>query len=331
MRGQLAPQAQDIRGHSDLVRITEQVDDVALLIGQMVTMGFPEVWDRPIPRHGTQRGLSWGWTAVIWLASIVTEGDHRNVSMATSIKGRHHTLSHLTAQRMAPLACSDDRLRHLRTHLRQPAYGQALERDLNERSMERYALAQHVIRCDATPGAGAHEVTAGGLGPFGQRKDEPTRPQITVLLGSLDPLGMPLATAGLSGARADDGLYLPLIERLRPGWPTSGLFCVGDGKMSALETRAYVVRQPAFDLAPLPWTGATAEAMEAWITEGGTRGEAGALQRLWRTNARGHAGLAAEGYEVERPGGEAPGGAGPWSARVLVVRSPLHANHQVAG
>ena len=65
MRVQLAQQAQEILGQSDLVMITERVDDVALLIGQMVKMGLPEVLDRPIPRHGTQRGLSWGWTAVI--------------------------------------------------------------------------------------------------------------------------------------------------------------------------------------------------------------------------------------------------------------------------
>ncbi len=73
MRVQLAQQAQEVLGQSDLVIITERVDDVALLIGQMVKMGLPEVLDRHIPRHWTQRGLSWGWTAVIWLAYIVTE------------------------------------------------------------------------------------------------------------------------------------------------------------------------------------------------------------------------------------------------------------------
>ena len=67
MRVQLAQQAQEILGQSDLVIITERVDDVALLIGQMVKMGLPEVLDRHIPRHWAQRGLSWGWTAVIWL------------------------------------------------------------------------------------------------------------------------------------------------------------------------------------------------------------------------------------------------------------------------
>ena len=56
----LAQQAQEILGQSDLVMITERVDDVALLIGQMVKMGLPEVLDRHIPRHGTQRGAVGG-------------------------------------------------------------------------------------------------------------------------------------------------------------------------------------------------------------------------------------------------------------------------------
>jgi transposase len=330
MRVQLAQQAKEILGQSDLVMITERVDDVALLIGQMVKMGLPEVLDRHIPRHWTQRGLSWGWTAVIWLAYIVTEGDHRKVSMETYIKGMHHTLSHLTAQSIEPLDFSDDRLSHLLKHLSKPAYWHAIERDLNERSIEMYDLAQHVIRCDATTVSGAHEVPEGGLVQFGHSKDDPTRPQIKVMIGSLDPLGMPLATDVLSGERADDGLYIPLIQRIRTGWKTSGLLFVGDCKMSALETRAYLVRHQDLYLAPLPLTGATAAAMEAWITAGVTRGEAGELQRIWRTNDRGHEGLAAEGYELERTCC-APDSDLEWRERVLVVRSPLHANQQAAG
>ena len=97
MRVQLAQQAQNLLGQSDLVIITERVDDVALLIGQMVKMGFVEVLDRPLPRHWKQRRVSWGWTAVRWLAYSLTEGDHRKVSVETSLKGVHHTLSRLTA------------------------------------------------------------------------------------------------------------------------------------------------------------------------------------------------------------------------------------------
>ncbi len=275
MNMQLSPQAAELLGKSELVIITERVDDVAFLIGQMVKMGLPEVLDRHIPRHWTQRGISWGWTAVIWLAYIVTEGDHRKVSVETYLKGMKHTLSRLTAQVIEPLDFRDDRLSHLLKHLSKPAYWHEIERDLNERSIEMYDLSQDVIRCDATTVSGDHEVTEGGLVQFGQSKDDPTRPQIKVMMGSLDPLGMPLATDVLSGERADDGLYIPIIERIRTGLKTTGLLFVGDWKMSALETRAYLARHQDFSLSPLPLTGTTAEAMDAWITEGVTQGAAG--------------------------------------------------------
>jgi len=333
MRVQLAQQAKEILGTSDLVMITERVDDVALLIGQMVKMGLPEVLDRHIPRHWTQRGLSWGWTAVIWLAYILTEGDHRKVSMETYLKGMHHTLSRLTARVIEPLDFSDDRLSHLLQHLSKKAYWHQIERELNARSIEIYDLSQDMIRCDATTVSGDHEVTAEGLFQFGHSKDDPTRPQMKVMLGALDPLGMPLATDVLSGERADDGLYLPIMERLRSGLHKTGLLFVGDCKMSALATRAYLAQHQDMYLSPLPLTGATAEAMEAWITEGVAKGHAGALERIVRTNDRGHTVRVAEGYECERTC-HAPGDAGDataWQERVLVVRSFMHASQQAAG
>ena len=159
MKVQLAQQPRDLLGQSDVVIITERVDDVALLIGQMVQMGLPEVLDRHIPHHWTQRGLSWGWTAVIWLAYILTEGDHRKVSMETYLKGMHHTLSRLTAQVIEPLDFSDDRLSHLLRHLSKPASWHQIEHDLTTRSIAVHALPQDVIRCAATTVSGDHEVT----------------------------------------------------------------------------------------------------------------------------------------------------------------------------
>ena len=67
----------------------------------------------PLDTTGAQLGVDSG----IWLASIVTEGDHRKVSVETSLKGMQHTLSALTAQGIEPLDFRDDRLSHLLTHL----------------------------------------------------------------------------------------------------------------------------------------------------------------------------------------------------------------------
>src|SRR6266851_6601153 len=133
MRIALSQQAEEIVGKSELVIITERVDDVALLIGQMVKMGLPEVLDRHLPRHWKQRGRSWGWTAVIWLAYILTEGDHRKVSVEAYIKGMHHTLSHLSGHIIEPLDVRDDRLSHLLQHLSKPTYWHRIERDWKAR------------------------------------------------------------------------------------------------------------------------------------------------------------------------------------------------------
>lgn len=96
------------------------------------------------------------------------------------------------------------------------------------------------------------------------------------MLGSVDPLGMPLSTDVWSGERADDGVYIPIIERIRNGLKTAGLSCVGECQMRALDTRASLARHQDGYVSPLPLTGATAEAMDAWITVGVTQGEAGA-------------------------------------------------------
>jgi hypothetical protein len=163
MSVQLAQQAKAILGKSAVGMRTERVDDVALRSGQRVTMGWPEVWDRPIPRHGTPRRSRWGWTAVSGLASLVTEGDRRTVAVATSRKGRPHTLSPLTAQVSAPLAVRDERWSPLLQPVRPPASGHQSARDGPARRLEGSDVSQAVSRCEATTVSGAPEVPAGGL------------------------------------------------------------------------------------------------------------------------------------------------------------------------
>ncbi|MBF0240127.1 MAG: hypothetical protein HQM12_20685 [SAR324 cluster bacterium] len=57
--------------------ITERVDDIPLLLAVMKQIGLAQILDSHIPAHWKQRELSCGWTAVIWLAYILTEGDYR--------------------------------------------------------------------------------------------------------------------------------------------------------------------------------------------------------------------------------------------------------------
>ena len=182
MRVPLAQQAQALLGQSDLVLSTEGVDEVALRIGQMGTMGLVEVLDRPLPRHWTQRGRSWGWTGVIWLASLLTAGDHRNVAVEADSKGLPPTLSPRTGPRSEPLACSDDRLGHLLPPLSTPPSWHGSAADVHARRRAVSALLQDVSRWEATTVSGAHAVPAGGRWQCGPSQDDPTRPQSKVMM-----------------------------------------------------------------------------------------------------------------------------------------------------
>lgn len=166
-------------------------------------------------------------------------------------------------------------------------YGHPIEQDLKARSIEVYDLAQDVVRCDATTVSGDHEGIDGGRFQFGHSKDDPTRPQIKVMMGSLAPLGMPLSTDVWSGESADDGLYLPIIDRIGSGLNQSGLLFVGDCKMSALATRWHLASHQQLYLSPLPLTGSTAAAMAGWIVQGMAKAQSGELEAIWRLNDRG--------------------------------------------
>ncbi len=172
----------------------------------------------------------------------------------------------------------------------------------------------------------------GGLVQFGHSKDDPGRPQIKLMTASLDPLGLPLATNVLSGEQADDGLYVPILDRVFKGLGRSGLLVVGDCKMSAFGTRTHLVGTRQYYLSPLPLTGETAKEMPQWISEGLSKAHKGELESIVKTADQGQEVEVAHGYEFQRVC-ENKDHKGPWQwqERVLVTRSLAHAQKQVAG
>jgi transposase len=332
MIADLTSEEQGIFDKDKLQIITERVDDIPLLIAQMVRMGLREIIDRHIPQHGNQRPLSWGWTTVIWMAHIITEGDHRKVSMSEYVQEMQHALSFLADQPVVPLDFSDDRLDHLLRHLSNNTCWSKIEADLNQQTIEVYNLEPETIRCDATTVSADQEITEDGLVQFGHSKDNAKLPQIKLMCAALDPLGMPLASDVVSGEKADDGLYIPLIARVNESLKKTGLLFSGDCKMSALETRAYLVSSGHHYLCPLPLTGKTAHEITDWINTGIAKDQEDDLVSVFRENYKGELVLAAKGYEFNRTQiFEKDGEKLEWDERVLVVHSPAHAKQQIAG
>jgi transposase len=140
----------------------------------------------------------------------------------------------------------------------------------------------------------------------------------------LDPLAMPLATDVVSGERADDPLYIPCIQRVQESLQRHGLLFVGDCKMAARETRAFIALTGDYYLCPLPQTQWGEGELEAAL-ERVWSGEQ-ALTDVFREDEHGKPKLIAQGYESKQPMSvEIDGAPREWTERRLVVRSLRHA------
>jgi len=299
---------------------TERIDDFVVLLKLMQQMDLPSILDRHLPRHWLQQGLSWGWTATIWLAHILSQGDHRKLTVRDWVRQAHSTLEQVTGLDIRETDFTDDRLTIVLRHLSDATRWQAIEQELGQHLVRVYELKEQPIRVDATTVSGYREGGEESLWQFGYSKDDPTLRQIKVMMATLDPLGLPLALEVVPGEQADDPLYVPAIDRVLSCLERTGLLFVGDSKMSALATRAHLQRHRQYYLTPLALVGETAQQMPHWIQAGVARGEA-----LTQVLADEEKQVLAQGYEMSRT---CVYEGLTWQERVLVVRSQAYAEAQ---
>lgn len=305
---------------------TETLNDFPLLLGIMIRLGLPGIIDRHLKRHGLQQGLSWGWITVIWLAHMLTEGDHRKQPVQGWVRQASETIQRISGQEVGELDFTDDRLMLLLRRLSKPATWEAIETELGRNVLRVYELDPQRVRLDPTTVSGYHAGGEDSLFQFGYSKDDPRLKQVKVMVAALDPLGLPLVSQVVAGDIADDPLYIPAVDQVLKIIDGVGLLFVGDSKMSALATRAHIHRLGQHYLCPLAQKGETAKEMVGWIASAhaGTH----ILQPIDVENEKGEHRLFAEGYAVERTmrvevAGEAehPQEVQEWTERVFVVRS----------
>ena len=220
---------------------SERVDDIPLLLAQLERMGVRDLLDKHFPTHGNWKGLSLGWCAVVWLTYIQSQADHRLSYVQNWVEKRQKTLVLCTTQPLKPLDFSDDRLEAVLRYLSDDQQWQEFESELGSSLVRVYDLQKEKIRLDTTTASGYCGITEDGLFQWGHSKDfRSDLAQVKIMLSTLDPLGMPIATEVVAGNCADDPLYIPAIERVRDTLSSSGHLYIGDCKMAALATRAHL-------------------------------------------------------------------------------------------
>ena len=309
----------------------ERVDDIPVLIASMDRLGLAELADEYFVLHGNWRGLSLGKVLTGWLAHILSEGDHRLNRVEDWAAKRVETLRGCLDAGLRALDFTDDRLAISLDILSDDQRWAQFETALNRRTIQVYDLKPDRVRIDSTTASGYWQVTEDGLFQLGHSKDQrPDLPQVKVVLSTLDPLGMPVATQVVSGEKADDPLYIPAIDQVREGVGRRGLLYVGDCKLMSLETRAHLQAGGDFYLGPFSLVQIPQETLDAYLQPVWT--EEQPLTVVYRSRAEGEQEPIATGFErSEALTAIVDGQAIAWSERRLVIRSLAHAKAAEAG
>jgi transposase len=309
---------------NDLQLIHERVDDIPLLYGVMKKLHLPELLDCQLGNHGLHQGVSNGHLAAIWLMYILSEGDHRKSGVQDWVDRHRQTLEKLLGQGLrVGIEANDERLGIVLQRLSKDEAWERLEAALWTASVAVYRLELAGVRLDSTTTYGYHAVGEEGLMQFGHSKDHrPDLPQVKLMAAAAEPSGQLLACDVVTGERADDRLYTPLIQRVRQMVSQTGLLYTGDCKMASLATRAEIVAHGDYYLTSLPMTGETAGQFEGWV-EAVVSGEQDA-QLVWVDGQ-----ILGGGYEFERSLSAQSGQETlTWRERVQIFRSLALAKRQ---
>jgi len=314
-----------------LLRV-EAVADLPVLWATLQRLDLPATLDRHFPAPPHWKGpLTPGEVLAVWLLFVVSQGDHCLNHVQPWVAQHQGVLSALVGKAVLPTCAHDDRLADWLGRLGRGDTFAALERDLNRHTIRVYQLPTDLVRLDATTANSyACVLSEQGLLQLGHSKDDPDRPQLKVAAAALDPLGMPLATAVVPGNTADDPLYVPAIQAVQQALGAGGRTYVGDCKMAALATRAFVAAGGDYYLCPLA-ESQLSRAQRRELLQAVWEGTQ-ALEPVWRPGPQGQPDeLVAEGFCVEVAlAATVEEQAVHWAERRWLVRSRAYAQAQEA-
>ena len=327
----------------------ELIADIPLIIEFCKKLNLQFIIDKHLKTHGNQEGLTNGQLVLGWIAHILTQNNHCKSPVQEWQNKHRMTLQALLGMEILDTDFEDCRLSRLLERFSDDSMWHSIEEsfykdsfsilDLDTQAPEYFKENPSIengiaktIKIDATTAYGYHEVIENGIMQRGWSKDHRSDlPQLKIMVAVEGNTGFQLASDIVSGNKNDDPLYIPILERTRKTIDTSNCLYCGDCKMSALYTRADMVKNKEFYLTPMQLNNSIKELLDTLvdkIVEGDQNAEL-----IIDIDNKNNPKIIGAGFEISRSQlykEDEKTNNIEWNERVLLIRSYDHAEQEIS-
>ena len=170
--------------------ITERIDDIPLLLATFEKSNLSDYLCQFFPDHGNWLGLAGGKVATVFLAYVLSEGDHRISHLQNWVATRIHLLRHcMNAPNLSSKDFTDDKLESLLDRFSDKEQWDSFEHAHNQNLINIFDLnvKDEAIRLDAMITQSFREPKEDFQ--YGHAKQHRADlPQLKTMLATVDPL-----------------------------------------------------------------------------------------------------------------------------------------------
>lgn len=250
----------------------ENIGSLPLFFGILEHIGLSKEINTHYPIHGNWNGGDKGVIVSVWLCYIITLTDHRLSEVESWFRLHKESLNILVLayghSALDAKDFTDDRLGSLLSAFGDESLWHLFMTCFSRNLLKLYGLSITHIELDATIGQQYRSVIEEGLLQIGHSKQHRAGlPQIKMMMSNAAQYNIPLLINTVSGNRADDGLYVPLINQTRSVVGTEGILWQGDSKLGSLENRYEIAKHRDFYLTPASLVQLKTETLRDYVRE----------------------------------------------------------------
>ena len=303
---------------------TETINDIPVIDAILRQLDIENQIDNIYPIPKNWQGLSIGKITHIWLIYLLSSCDHRLSYVENWVCDHLGVLSTLVNCEIRREDFCDDKLGLILEYFSDGKKWNDFLSKHTKNVIQVYDLETETFRIDATIGKSFKKITDTGLFQMGNSKHfRADLPQFKMMLATLDPMGLPIASLIVSGEKADDPLYIPVIKQAIEYTKAENKLFVGDSKMSSKANRTFIVSSKNYYLSPLTAVQISKEKLIEYLDNKEKLNQD--FQFVFKETEK-----IAKGFEViVSMTSEIDGKPLTWEERRLIVRSYQYANSQI--